>query len=452
MEEKKEYSTKQILKFLIPSVVGVFLFMCPVSYNGSLNITIAILTSKFTKLLAPYMPYVVYIVIILSAIGTILYKVAKPKFLTSNDFIAKMFDTSIVYFVLRIVGAIMVIMLVFNIGPEFIIGADQGPFVVNEFLKSFITTIFFAGTLMTLLLDYGFMDFIGALLAKVMRRLFTLPGRSAIDCITSWLGDAVVAVLITSDQYDKGYYNAREASVICTTFSAVSISFTLVILNQLGLENMFFPFFYTTMAAGIICAVIMPRIPPLRLKKNTYRIEDVELKKFKPEGVSTFDHAISLAVNRAENANYSLKNFFKNGIKTLVSCGINTMPIVLVVGTLTLAVNNFTPIFTWLGYPFYPLLKILGVPEAMSAASCMLCGFGDDFVPAVIAAGSIESTVTKFIIGSVSINQLIYMSQVGALILGSNIPVKFIDLFVIFIERTILSVLIISPIAMFIVF
>lgn len=452
MSENKKYSSKQILKFVIPSIIGIGLFMMPVPYNGSYNIPIAIVTSKATKLLAPIMPYFVYIVIMLSAIGYILYKTVKPKFITDHPFLVKLVDTTPVYGAIRIFAAVMAVMLAFGFGPEVLVGPDTGIFVVNEFLKSFITTIFFAGTLMTLLLDFGFMEFIGVLISKFFRKVFTLPGRSAIDCITSWLGDAVVAVLVTSDQYDRGYYSAREASVITTTFSAVSISFTLVIVSQLALDHMFFPFFYTTLCAGIICAVIMPRIPPLSIKKNTYTVDGKAVEGLPHEGRSITSLALETAVKRAESENFNIVHFLKNGLSTMISCGFSTIPIVLVVGSVTLAFNYYTPVFTWLGYPFYPILELLGVPEAMDAASCLLAGFGDNFVPAVIASSSIENEMTRFIVGSISINQLIYMSQVGALILGSKIPVKFVDLFIIFIERTILSVVIITLIAKFIVF
>ena len=82
----------------------------------------------------------------------------------------------------------------------------------------------------------------------------------------------------------------------------------------------------------------------------------------------------------------------------------------------------------------------------------MLSGFGDNFVPAVIASATIQSEFTRFVVGVLSINQLIYMSQVGALILGSSIPVKFIDLMLIFLERTVICLVIITMIARYIVF
>ncbi|MDI5788036.1 hypothetical protein PO124_04870 [Bacillus licheniformis] len=62
---------------------------------------------------------------------------------------------------------------------------------------------------------------------NLMRPVFKLPGRSSIDCMASWLGDGTIGVLLTSKQYEEGFYTKREAAVIGTTFSVVSITFAL---------------------------------------------------------------------------------------------------------------------------------------------------------------------------------------------------------------------------------
>ena len=43
--------------------------------------------------------------------------------------------------------------------------------------------------LFSLLMDFGSMDFIGTLIQRIMRPLFTLPGCAAIDCMASWVGN-----------------------------------------------------------------------------------------------------------------------------------------------------------------------------------------------------------------------------------------------------------------------
>lgn len=55
--------------------------------------------------------------------------------------------------------------------------------------------------------------------------------------------------------------------------------------------------------------------------------------------------------------------------------------------------------------------------------------------------------MTRFIIASISVCQLIYLSEVGGLLLGSKIPVNLKDLIIIFLERTIVALPIIVLIA-----
>ena len=69
------------------------------------------------------------------------------------------------------------------------------------------------------------------------------------------------------------------------------------------------------------------------------------------------------------------------------------------------------------------------------------------FTPSIIAAEGIASEMTRFIVASVSVTQLIYLSEVGGLILGSKLPVNIVELFILFLERTIISLLIICPLA-----
>ena len=87
------------------------------------------------------------------------------------------------------------------------------------------------------------------------------------------------------------------------------------------------------------------------------------------------------------------------------------------------------------------------MPEAAEASKTMIVGFTDMFTPSIIAAESISSAMTRFIVATISVTQLIYLSEVGGLILGSKLPVNIVELFVIFLERTIISLLIVCPLA-----
>lgn len=70
------------------------------------------------------------------------------------------------------------------------------------------------------------------------------------------------------------------------------------------------------------------------------------------------------------------------------------------------------------------------------------------FLPSILIEG-VQNDITRFVIGALSISQLIYLSEVGGVILGSKIPVSIGKLFMIFLIRTIITLPIISLMAHF---
>ena len=439
----KVYSKQTITRCLILSAIGVILFLLPISYNGTLTLIVGIMTNWLTDVMTPVMPTFVKIMILISAVGSLVYILAKPKKMKESAMCRELFETTPAWYVLRVIAGIVIVMMIFNVGPEWIIGDLTGGYVVDMFLNSFISTIFVGGALMTLLLDFGVMDFFGTMFSKIFRKLYKLPGYAAVDCLTSWLGTAVVGILLTKECYERGRYSQREAAIIMTTFSAVAIPFIIVINSTLGLEDYFFEFFYINLLAGFLAAIVMARIPPLSRKKDNYLVKEDTLDVVKPEGMSQLKFAGRMALDRADRSKFSLKALIKSGVEMIVVVGITTMPIVLVLGAGCLALQEYTPVFDWLGTPFIPLLNVLQIPEAEAAAGCMVAGFGDNFIPAIIASSAITSEYTKFIVGVLSINQLIYMSEVGALIIGAKVSINVLDCVLIFIERTIICLLII---------
>lgn len=280
-----------------------------------------------------------------------------------------------------------------------------------------------------------------------MRPVFNLPGRGAIDCMASWLGDGSVGILLTSKQYENKFYTMREAAVIGTTFSAVSITFSLVVIAQVELEHLFLPFYGAICLAGIVAAIIIPRLPPLRNKKDTFidgtkPSEDAEVT---PKGHTTFSWGLDLALQRAGTVT-SAKSVFGEGVKNAVDMVFGVLPVVMGLGTVALVIAEYTSVFEILGTPFIPYLELLGVPEAVAASKTMVVGFADMFIPSILAA-SIDNEMTRFVIAAMSVTQLIYMSEVGALLLGSRIPVNIVELFVIFILRTLITLPVIAGVA-----
>ena len=123
----------------------------------------------------------------------------------------------------------------------------------------------------------------------------------------------------------------------------------------------------------------------------------------------------------------------------MVGMFFDLIPIVVSWGTLALIISTYTPFFKWISYPMGMYLKVLGVPEAFAAAPATLVGFTDMFIPALLAV-TLTSVKTKFFIGVLSLVQIIYLTEVGTIIIKSEIPLNFWKLLVIFLERTIIAI------------
>lgn len=435
------------LMFLLPSLLGVFLFMAPIDYQGTITIPIAILAKSVQDIFDGMLTAMITFIISLTAITSILTKLAKPGFIIQNSFLNGLLNPTLPWFIVQQLGAVFVLMTYFGFGPEMIHDGATGGLVLNDLLPVLFSVFIFAGMLLPLLLNFGLLEFFGTLFTKVMRPIFGLPGRSSVNCIASWLGDGSVGVLLTSKQYETGLYTQREAAVIGTTFSAVSITFSLVVISQVNLEHMFAQFYLTVCLAGLVAAIIVPRLPPLSNKKNVY-IDGSEISADSeaiPAGHNVFSYGLEQALNKAKEVK-SLRAIALDGIKNAVDMVFGVLPIVMAIGTVALIIAENTPLFDYLGMPFIPFLELLQIPEATEASKTIVVGFADMFLPSILASG-IESDLTRFVIAAMSVTQLIYMSEIGALLIGSKVPVKAWELFVIFILRTLVTLPIIALMA-----
>lgn len=423
--------------------------MIPLKFGEEWKVPIAKLADILSGWLEPAMPMAAMIIITIAAIGSLIYSVL-PRTSSKPSFMESIFKVTPFWTITRIIGAVFAIMVTFQIGPEAIWSEDTGGLLLApDGLVSFLFTIFlFAGLLLPLLLNFGLLEFFGTMMVKIMRPLFKLPGRSSIDALASWIGDGTIGVLLTSKQYEEGHYTQREASIIATTFSVVSITFSLVIIDTVGMSNYFLPFYGTVLLTGVILALIMPRIYPLRSKKSEY----IDGRKFTgaeeklPEGYNVVNHGLEHALDTASK-NRSIGKIFTDGMRNVLDMWVGVAPVVMAFGTVALILAEYTSIFTILGKPFEPILAVLGIPEAAEAAQMMVVGFADMFLPVILADGVITSPITLFTIATVSVVQLIYMSEVGGLILGTKIPLNILDLIIIFLLRTLIALPIVAGVA-----
>jgi len=263
--------------------------------------------------------------------------------------------------------------------------------------------------------------------------------------LASWMAAAPVGVLITTQQYAKGNYSGRESAVIATNFSVVSVPFCVIVADFVGLAHIFIPYYLTVVVAGLAAALITPRIPPLSRIPDTYSGAGKQLEEnLYPEG-GLLRAGWRAALAKSDKAP-GFRGLIQNAIHNLFDIWFGLIPPLLAIGTVGLIIAEKTPLFTWLSYPLIPLLEVMQLPEAAAAAPALLVGFADMFLPAVLAK-PIESELTRFVIAGVSITQLIYMTEVGVLILKSEIPLNLLNLIQVFLLRTLITLPIVAAIA-----
>jgi len=448
---------KHILKFIIMSIVGVFLFMAPIpdgegAFNIPLGIAIDWVNDNIFSAVTITTSYgseeawgggvdlhihhlIGLIAITMSMLGTILAYTIKPGFIENNPKVRDIFRASPIYIVTRVIAFVFVWMIFLGRGPDQIIASFTGDVMIG-LVASLVTIFIFLAPTMPIITDFGLMEFIGIYIKKFVRALFTLPGRASVDLMASWFGSSVASVIITRGQHERGYYTGREAAVIAVNFSFVSLPFTFVVVRTIGITELFFPFIGIVYLVCIVLALVMPRIPPLRNLPDTY-LEEVgkQIDEEWPEGVSRFDYALSMATKRADET--TAKGIVKAGLSNYLGIFMDLIPIVLAWGTLGLMVVELTPVFDTIAAPMGWLLQVFNVPEAMDFAHVALVGFIDMFLPALfLGSAPVE---TQFILGVLSIVQIVYLAETGVLIIKSKMPLGIGKLFIIFMIRTIIA-------------
>ncbi len=425
-------------------------FLTPIPWEGHLTIGIGIITGWVRDLMGDYGLHLVVSLTVITTVMTLLGTYLRPVWIQKNSAAKDLFDVPLVWVLLRLAGTCFALIYFFKIGPELLQSEDVGGAVFVGIAVNVTAVYISACILLPLLTDFGLMEFAGTLARPLFRKVFQLPGRAAIDAVASFVGASAIGLLITIGQHDRGNYTGREASVIATNFSIVSIPFSLVVATVAGIEHLFIPWYGFIILACLIAAFITPRLPPLSRKADTYIASGNPEKKEPALNESDKAHASLLreswkaALQRAKEAP-GLKGFFAAGFRNLAFFLFSVITAAMALATVATLLVFETPVFEWIGYPFIVLLEVLQLPEAVAAATALFAGFLDQYMPALAAAG-VDSEVTSFVLAGLSVAQLIFMSETGVIILRSSLPITFGELVIIFLLRTaiVLPVLIVG--------
>lgn len=429
---KKECSRNMaVAKFIILSALGIFMFFVSIEINGTKVIPVQHIINFINDKLGIFLPYYTLIMVTYGGIMPIIKKSYKKS----------TFD--LVFTIAKVFGIVIAVMAVFNIGPEALMQEDMIPFLFNKLVMPIAVMIPVVGIAYVLLLKFGLVEFIGELMQPIMRKLFKTPGESAVDALVSYTGGYALAVLLTNDFYKKGVYTRRESIIISTGFSTVSTSFLLIIANTLGLMDHWNLYFFSCLIATAVAAAICARIYPICKEPEDY-YEQPAVVKAKKEG-TLFSRAFESGVDVAQHTDSlltHLKNYYVGDAMKMASAVTAS---ILTIGLIGLVIANFTPVFDWVGYIFYPFTKLLCIPEPMLAAKAAAIEIAEMFLPTLLVTSA--SMITKFTIAVTSVSAVLFFSASIPSLMSTDIPIKMRTILLIWIERTIISLIVAAGIA-----
>ena len=428
--EKKKFNSTDIALFIFYSLFGIFMFFVPITIGGAKSIPIDHITTLVKKL--PNYNLIFGVFMVLAGIA---YAIKTKSWQKSK--------LHSVFFAIKLVALVFVFMYVTNKGPARIFDGDMLPLIWNSIMVSVATIVPIGSVFLAFLTGFGLMEFIGVFMEPVMRPVFKTPGRSAVDAVASFVGSYSLALLITNRVYLEDTYTKKEAAIIATGFSTVSATFMIIVAKTLDLLDYWLAYFWITLFVTFIVTAITARIFPLNKKPQEY----YSGKEYVPEEKKkvTFGEALDAGMETYKNSGslaVVIKDNFIDGFKM----ALNIAPSLLGVGMIGLLLAEYTPIFDIIGYIFYPFTLITRVEEPLMVAQALGMSIAEMLLPAPVVANAGLGLIAKMLVAVVSVSEILFFSASIPVMMGTEIPLKFSDYIIIWIERVILSIVITMPI------
>ncbi|OIS58693.1 YjiH family protein [Staphylococcus equorum] len=419
-------------KFFIYSLIGIICFFVPITINGKSTILIDHIVQWITFLVNPILPYYVLLLIIIGAL---------------HPFINKKWNkskTDIIFSLFKVLGVFIAFMIVFDFGPGFVLKESIGPFLYDKLAIPLSVLIPVGAILLTFLVGYGLLEFIGVIMRPVMKPIFKTPGKSAVDAVASFVGSYSIGLLITNKVYKNGGYTHKEAVIVATGFSTVSATFMIIVANTLGIIEHWNLYFWFTLAVTFIVTAITVQLPPIRFEKNT-TYQNQPYKEEKRRNMPLLKESwleAKLAVKNADSLIGNVRENLRDGVVMTIAILLSIMSI----GFLVLIIAEYTPIIEYVSYIFYPFISIFPVQDVAILAQASTISIVEMLLPAAIAQTA--DLATRFIVAVMSVSAIIFFSSVVPVILSTEIKISVGKLVLIWFERVVLTLLITIPFAL----
>lgn len=394
------------MKFIFLSLGAILCFFVPF---GNESCFVVALITLLRNLLQPISNLIVFFFIGMGLLQAIRYKSKKIGFLSIVSFVVYMCTW-------------------------------QGDVNANEAIAlaySIFTTVFVSGTFTVLITESGLVEFIAYYLEEFMQLLFRVPGYAAMDVISSFFSSSSVGVFITSKYYKEKKYTKREACLIASNFSVVSIGFMYAIIEIAQLQSVSFMVIATVFFMNIAIGIIMARIPPISSKENL--LIDKSNRSNSKETKEEKNIRIAIERGKEKAQDFSVNKFVVVAKQVWGFCGeilIQVIPIYF----LSLLLMNNTNILETLAKPIGWFLDILQVPNGDIIAPGVFIGLFEVSLPAIYISEFIVELEARFFVAVLSMVQIVFFTETANAILQSQIPLNVRDLLLVWLVRTIVAI------------
>lgn len=422
---------KDILRFCILSIIGVFMYFIPVS--GSV-VPVVVIVNTVKKILGNGLNYVVLLVLIALAAAIIGSLVFKNEWCTR--FLGGEKKSKLIHY---LVALLVVLAVWFQIPPAAVFSNPDIGGQILSLAGTVMLTVSICGGFIVLILKSGIVEFVGTLAEPLMKPLFKLPGAAAINCLSSYVVSAAVGVYMTDQYYENGVYNRREAVAASTCFATISVGYVGVLCSLGGINDMYGTILGLTFVMVLVMTAITVRIPPICRIPAAY-MEGAKAEETVQDDLPRLKRAVrAAALKSREFDGKAFCDSIVSALKFSQKIIAYMIPIVIV----TLSLVHLTPLFTWLGKPIAPLLGLLGVPDAAQAAPAVLLGFIEVSLPTIAVSTGVAAPAVFFTV-LLSICQIIFMTEAGNAMLGAKFKMSFAELILIFLVRTVIAAVLIA--------
>lgn len=431
-EEINNQKGTSLWKFFLYSGLGILIFFIPVTMFGESSILLDHLVTAIQNVFGENIKYYTLLIIIIGAVLPFI----------NGKWNKSSFDLFFTLF--KILGVVIGAMVVFNVGPAFVLAENIGPFLFNSLAINLSLLIPLGGAALALLVGYGLLTLLGILMEPIMRPVFKTPGRTAIDAVASFVGSYSVGLLITNRIYKEGLYNRKEALIVATGFSTVSVTFMVVVARTLELMDHWLLYFWITLIVTFLVTAISVHFPPIRNQKKEYyggRDNTVH------EGFEGNRFSYAWCKTKQDSFEFEplLKNIAVNFIDAM-KMTTSIIPSILSIGFVGLILAEYTDVISYLSYMFYPFLFFWPLEDPGLIAEAAMISVVEMFLPALLVVEA--DMVTKFIVGVTSVSAIIFLSGLVPAILSTDLKIKLWKLLAVWFIRVALTLLIVTPIAL----